>query len=158
MFWKYWARNKIKSWIIPHKAVESFGWTFLDGFDVLKLYLHRLQAKVAKVRGPHFWKKSIYRGGMLVGKKVLQWNITLSLRSIKTIQKLYSHLFVLNKCACLRPQFSKYFCDSLNWNDNFSKPHCLMWSKSFTSWAFVKGIVPHFLKYNCLLSGQMSVQ
>ncbi len=38
-----------KIWITPHKAFESFGWTFLDGFDVLKLY--RLPAKAAKVSG-----------------------------------------------------------------------------------------------------------
>ncbi len=32
---------------------------FLDGFDVLRLYLHRLPAKAAKVRGSHFGKKSV---------------------------------------------------------------------------------------------------
>ncbi len=31
-----------KTWIKPHDAAESFGWTILDGLDVLKLYLHRL--------------------------------------------------------------------------------------------------------------------
>ncbi len=33
--------------IIPHKAFESFEWTFLYGSDVLKLFLHRLLAKAA---------------------------------------------------------------------------------------------------------------
>ncbi len=33
--------------IKPHKA-------FLDGFDVLKLGLHRLPANAAKARGSHF--------------------------------------------------------------------------------------------------------
>ncbi len=25
-----------KTWIIPHKAVQSFGWMFLDSFDAFK--------------------------------------------------------------------------------------------------------------------------
>ncbi len=41
------------------------------GFDVLKLYLHMLPAEAAKVSGMHFWKKPIYRGGTLEGKKIL---------------------------------------------------------------------------------------
>ncbi len=32
MFWRYWAYNTINTWIIPHKAVEIFGWPFSDGF------------------------------------------------------------------------------------------------------------------------------
>ncbi len=61
-----------KTWIKPHEAVESFGWTFLDGFDVLKLYLHRLPAKAAKVRGSHFWKtKPVYCEITLYGKKII---------------------------------------------------------------------------------------
>ncbi len=48
---------KVKTWLIPHKAAESFGWMFLDGFDILKLHLHRLPAKAAKVSGSHFLKK-----------------------------------------------------------------------------------------------------
>ncbi len=43
-----------KTWIITHEAVEIFGWTFLDGFDVLKLNLHRLPAKDAEVSGLAF--------------------------------------------------------------------------------------------------------
>ncbi len=54
-----------KTWI--KEAVKSFGWTFLDGFDVLKLYLHRLPAKAAEVSGSHFWKKSVYPGITLEG-------------------------------------------------------------------------------------------
>ncbi len=46
-----------KTWIIPHEAFEIFGWMFLDGFDVLKLYLYRLAAKAAKVSFSHFWKE-----------------------------------------------------------------------------------------------------
>ncbi len=49
--------------IKPNEAAESFRWTFLDGFDVLKLYLYRLPAKTAKV--------SDYRGGMLEGRKII---------------------------------------------------------------------------------------
>ncbi len=45
-----------KTWIVSHKAPESFGWMFLDGFDVLKLFLHRLPAKAAKVSGCIFGK------------------------------------------------------------------------------------------------------
>ncbi len=57
VFWKYRAHTMIKTtWIIPHKAFEIFGWTFLDGLDLLKLYLHRLPAKAAKVAGLHFGK------------------------------------------------------------------------------------------------------
>ncbi len=41
---------------------------FLDGFDVLKLYIHRLPAKAAQVSGSHFWKKSVYHGGTPEGK------------------------------------------------------------------------------------------
>ncbi len=42
---------------------------FLDGFNVLRLYLCWLPAKAAKVSGSHFWKKSVYRGIMLEGEK-----------------------------------------------------------------------------------------
>ncbi len=55
---------------MPYEASGSLGWTFLDGFDVLKLCLHRLPAKAAKVSGSHFWKKSVYRGTTLEGKKI----------------------------------------------------------------------------------------
>ncbi len=48
-----------KTWIIPHKAFEIFGWTFLDSFDVLKLYLYRVPAEAAEVRGSHLGKKSV---------------------------------------------------------------------------------------------------
>ncbi len=41
-----------------HKAVEIFGCMFSRGFDVLKLYLHRLPAKAANVSGLHFGKKT----------------------------------------------------------------------------------------------------
>ncbi len=46
-----------QTWIIAHKAFEIFLMDVLDGFDVLKLYLHRLPAKAATVSGSHFWKK-----------------------------------------------------------------------------------------------------
>ncbi len=49
-----------KTWIISHKTFETSGWMFLDGFDVLKQYLHGLQAKAAKVSDLHFWKKSVH--------------------------------------------------------------------------------------------------
>ncbi len=42
---------------LPHEAFEFFGWTLSDGFDILKLNLHRLPAETAKVNGSHFWKK-----------------------------------------------------------------------------------------------------
>ncbi len=43
----------IKKRIIPHEAAESFGWTFLHSFDVLKSEnLHRLTAKMS---GSYFW-------------------------------------------------------------------------------------------------------
>ncbi len=58
-----------KAWIIPHEAFEIFGWTILDCFSVLKLYLHRLPAKAAEVSGSHFWKKSVYHRIMLGEKK-----------------------------------------------------------------------------------------
>ncbi len=56
---------------MTHEACEMFGWTFLHGFDVLKLYLHRLPAKAAKVSGSHFWKKLVYHGITLDGKKYI---------------------------------------------------------------------------------------
>ncbi len=52
-------------WIKPHEAVESFGWTFLDDFDVLKLYLNGLPAKTAEVSNSHF-----------LGKNCLPWRST----------------------------------------------------------------------------------
>ncbi len=58
-----------KTWIIPHEAVEISGWMFLNNFDVLKLYLPGLPAKAAKVRVLQFWKKAVYRRGMLERKK-----------------------------------------------------------------------------------------
>ncbi len=71
-FQKYLAYNMMKkTWNIPHKAFEIFGWTFLHSFDVLKLYLYRLPAKAAKGSGSHFWKKSVYRGITLEGKKYI---------------------------------------------------------------------------------------
>ncbi len=54
-----------KTWIIPHKAAESFGWMLLDGFDGLKLYLNRLPAKAAKVSHSNFWRKLVYCGTSL---------------------------------------------------------------------------------------------
>ncbi len=48
-----------KTWITPKEAFEIFGRTFLDGFDVFKLYLHRLPAKAAKVSGSHFCTISV---------------------------------------------------------------------------------------------------
>ncbi len=42
---------------------------FLEGFDVLKPYLHRLPAKAAKMSGLHFWKKKICLLGRNTGKK-----------------------------------------------------------------------------------------
>ncbi len=35
--YKVLSHDTRKTWIIPHEAVESFGWTFLGGFDVLKV-------------------------------------------------------------------------------------------------------------------------
>ncbi len=58
------------TWIKPHEAVESFGWTFVDDFDVLKLYVHRLPAKAAKVSSSDFLKIFIYSRGTLEGKKL----------------------------------------------------------------------------------------
>ncbi len=46
-----------KTWITPHKAVGSFGRTFLGGFVVLRLHQGRLSAKAGKVSGSHFWRK-----------------------------------------------------------------------------------------------------
>ncbi len=55
VFWKYLASDMIKkTWIITHEVFEIFGWTFFDGFDVLKLYLCRLPTKAAKVSVLHF--------------------------------------------------------------------------------------------------------
>ncbi len=63
-----------KTWIMPNKAFESFGSVFLGCSDVLKLYLHRLPAKAAKVCGLHFRKKSVYRGETLERQKhILQF-------------------------------------------------------------------------------------
>ncbi len=55
----------LQFWVEPYLFVGSFGWTFLDGFDVFKLYLHRLPEKAAKVSSSHFWGKKIYSGGSL---------------------------------------------------------------------------------------------
>ncbi len=49
-----------KTWIIPHEAFEIFGCMFSDGVDVLKLYLHRLSARIAKVSGLHFGEKNLF--------------------------------------------------------------------------------------------------
>ncbi len=66
-FWKYWAYNTMKkTWIQPHKAVESFRWTFLDGLDVFRVNLHRLLANGST----HFSKSPVYRGGTLEGNKI----------------------------------------------------------------------------------------
>ncbi len=43
---------------------------FLNGFDVLKLYLHRLPVKAAKVSGEDV-EKFVYRGIMLEGKNYI---------------------------------------------------------------------------------------
>ncbi len=59
-----------KTRIIPNKAAESFGLTSLGGFDVLKLYLHRLPAKGAKVSDSQFWKKRVYRVRTPEGKNI----------------------------------------------------------------------------------------
>ncbi len=61
------------TWILSDEDSEVFGWTFLDGFDVLKLYPHRLPAKAAKVRRSHFWKKCVCRGITLEGKNISQF-------------------------------------------------------------------------------------
>ncbi len=29
------GHEKKRTWIIPHEAVEVFGWTFLDGFETV---------------------------------------------------------------------------------------------------------------------------
>ncbi len=58
----------------PHKAVESFEWTFLKGFDVLKLYLHRLTTDAAKVSG-RFFGENCYCGVTLEAKKNLFFNL-----------------------------------------------------------------------------------
>ncbi len=49
---------------------------FLDGFDVSKLYFHRLPAKVAEVSGSHVWKKSVCCGGTWKEKNILQFKIS----------------------------------------------------------------------------------
>ncbi len=64
-----------KTWIIPHKAFEIYGWTLFDGFDALKLYLHRLPAKAAKVIDSHVWKKQVWCGITLEGKKYIYYAI-----------------------------------------------------------------------------------
>ncbi len=46
-----------KTSVISCKAFEISGWTFFDGFDILKLYLHRLAAKAATVSDSHFCKE-----------------------------------------------------------------------------------------------------
>ncbi len=54
VFWKYWAYDMIKkAGIWPDKAFWTLGWMFLDAFGILKLHLHRLPAKAAKVSGSH---------------------------------------------------------------------------------------------------------
>ncbi len=60
-----------KTWIKPQEAVESSGWMFSDGLDVLKLCLHRLAAKAAKVSDSHFRKKPVYCEGTLEEKKCI---------------------------------------------------------------------------------------
>ncbi len=61
----------VKTLIKPHKAVEIFGWMFLNGSDVSKLYLYRLPAKGVKVSGRHFWRKSVFLRITLEGKKYI---------------------------------------------------------------------------------------
>ncbi len=80
MFWKYLAFDTInKTWIIPLKAFEIFGWTFLDGFDALKLCFQMLPANAAKVGGSHFGKKPVHCGITLQGQKhFLKFKTTVS--------------------------------------------------------------------------------
>ncbi len=41
-----------KTWIIPHQGCKIFGWILLNGFDVLKQFLQRLQLQwVAHILG-----------------------------------------------------------------------------------------------------------
>ncbi len=56
VFWRYCDTIK-KTWVTLNEAFHIFGWMFLEGFDVLKLCLHRLQAKAAKMSDSHFWRK-----------------------------------------------------------------------------------------------------
>ncbi len=48
-----------KTWVIPHEAVESFGWISLDSFDALR----NVHAQAASKRERAFLKSTVHRGG-----------------------------------------------------------------------------------------------
>ncbi len=56
-----------KTWVIPHKAAEKFGWTFLSSFDAFK----RVRSQNANKRKRTFLKSTFNCGGTLEGKKNL---------------------------------------------------------------------------------------
>ncbi len=55
-----------KTWITPHRALREF---WMDSFDVLKLYLHRLPAKAAKVSGSQLKKNKRFLLRSIAGGK-----------------------------------------------------------------------------------------
>ncbi len=59
-----------KIWIIPHKAAESSGWTFLDGVDAFKSETLKTVSK----REHAFLKSPVYSEGVLEGKKKKLFN------------------------------------------------------------------------------------
>ncbi len=70
--------------------------TLLYSFDVLKLYLHGLSAKAAKVSVLQVWnkKKCVYRGGMLEEK-----NIFINSRHLRVSNSFTNvNCFAVNYC------------------------------------------------------------
>ncbi len=60
-----------KTWIKPQKNFWDFWMVVLDGFDVFKLYLHRLPAKSSWSEQLTFLEKiPVYHGGTPEGKKI----------------------------------------------------------------------------------------
>ncbi len=60
LFWKCWTYDTIKkTCIMWHKAVESFGWMFLDSFDALECLFPWAASE----------REHIYHGGMQERKK-----------------------------------------------------------------------------------------
>ncbi len=59
--WKFLAHDMIKNtWIIPHEAVECFGWMFLDNADALLIF----SPQAASKREHELLKSPIYFEGM----------------------------------------------------------------------------------------------
>ncbi len=94
VFWKYWANDTIKkTWIYHTEVSRVSDWMFWDSFDVLKLYLHKLPAKVSC---SHFWKKSVCHRGTLEAKNIFFFSRHLQVNNWYTQQSFV--VWTANTC------------------------------------------------------------